>query len=150
MVSRSLWPRLSDAAKKKGFEYANFLCYEEDCRYAVALLELPETWAVARVTEKSLLETISSWDADYLIERGIAPTEPQYSRYLAYRKEDEMRENKHPDLIVSATGDWDHPDKPGTVRVETADGVTHWVTSASYETAGRLINLLSLCEEVTS
>lgn len=68
-----------------------WLCYEEDCQYAIVFYELDDILLrlayryvphipIANLRLK-LLQTISAWNADYLIERGIEPDAVAYSRY---------------------------------------------------------------------
>lgn len=70
---------LTPFAIKRGVPYGNYLTYEEDCQISIPLYELTElhdryfattTDAVAR-----LYRSLSNWNADYLIELGIEPSE---------------------------------------------------------------------------
>ena len=142
---------LSPAAIKRGDRYGNYLAYEEDIDWAIVAFELPMFWgrifaymsAEAKQDPMSyLMQTLSAWRADYLIERGIQPVEPEYSRWLLSKEDEGMRREKHPDLIVTAWGDW-FTKQPGICQVATADGKEYLVTCESYsrlqETGGLLL-----------
>jgi len=148
---------LTEAARNQGFFENGHYCYEEDCKWAIAAFEIPQHWP--RIFEYMkdcdtpeqqrayLIKTISAWDAQYLIDRGIEPEPAAYARYLERHQEDQMRADKSPDLIVIAWGDWD-TQIPGICRVATADGAQHFVTEESYDRVTGL-NLLSKCEIVS-
>ncbi len=148
-VARKL---LSEAARKQGTTFGGYLAYEEDCQYAVALYELSKLGITLRkradvsseAQEENLLKTISSWNADYLIERGITPTQPEYDNYLDRQEQQKLRDEKNPDYIISALGNDD-----GTVDVTTADDAEHKVSGTSYaltREAGKY--RLSACEVI--
>lgn len=155
---------LSGPARDKGDPFdGGWLCYEEDCRYAIPLSEFSDELLSAYMDgtgrkaphdltarRASLLATISAWDADYLIERGIKPEPAAFEFWQAGQDEDKLRRAKSPDLIVSACSSWfDRVVPPGCVGVYTADGAYHLVTAESYRArTGRRLNLLSLCEMV--
>lgn len=145
---------LSEAAKKRGmwhYETApRYLWFEEDCQYAIAIFELPQTWPklfreMDEDARAHLLKTLSSWEADYLLERGIEPDPEGFKYWLAMKDTDERRARKDPDLIVAVFGEWDTK-RPGVVRVITADDQTYFVTADSYHI--RQPNLLSQCVRV--
>jgi hypothetical protein len=132
-------------------------CYEEDCAYAIPLYEIKQAWEKAyshndkteQEIEQGLLSTLSRWYADYLLSIGVTPLGEQYQYFLDDKKDEEMRKNKDPDLIVAAWGDW-KTNISGVFQVVTADGKYHHVTGESYDKRterGRL-NLLSNCEIV--
>lgn len=108
---------------------------------SIPLFELPEVRKAINpdLTEDACLRSISLWDPDYLLKRGLTPVEPQYSQWCGFQAHNQMRADRHPDLIVSAMGQGD-----GTVRVWTADGAEHIVTKASYKVT--TLNLLSKCD----
>lgn len=133
---------LTPQARAHGMKHGPWLCYEEDCQWAIPAYELNigdknEAW-----------KTISAWDADYLIERGIEPEPKMYARYNEMKMESKMRSEKHPDLIISASGDWKEGVPKGGVEVITADGSRYIVTNKSYQARSERsgLNLLSLCE----
>ena len=84
---------LSEAARKRGMDWNGYLCYEEDCLFAVAAIEMPQHWA-AMFQETSavsnpqefMLRSLSMWNPEYLIETGRVPMEPEYSYYLAWQQ----------------------------------------------------------------
>lgn len=144
---------LSEACKKRALEYSNYLCYEEDCDYAILAYDLLDTFGERMKSEKStmeeyknsLIESLSYYNPEYLIEIGVKPFEKQYNLYLESKKRDKMRADKHPDLIVSALS----VDKE-TVKVWTADSKVHFVSKESYSDLRENSNLLLLskCNEV--
>ena len=93
LVTPEVAKLLSEAARKRGAKMQGYLQYEEDCDWAIPVYELPQTWAKAFKWSglpeiewgKHLLETLSAWNADYLLERGVEPLEKQY----AYWKENQ-------------------------------------------------------------
>lgn len=116
---------LSTAALKRGTIYGNYYSYEEDCDYAIALFEIKKAWdnffteyCSEEERERSLLKSLSMWNADYLLEIGIEPLEKEYAFYKDNKLMNEMREAKHPDLIISAH----RTDIPGILKVRTANG----------------------------
>lgn len=142
---------------KRAFPYGNYLCYEEDCDYAIVLYDLllhhKDIFESKIIGEKytfeetmtSLKEIISCYNPDYLFEIGETPSEEQYNRYLESREIEEMRRSKNPDLIISASSENDE-----VTMVITADSKHHYVKAESYSrifnTSKRL--LLSECEIV--
>ena len=143
---------LSEEAKKRGIENSNYYCYEEDCDWAIPVFELPQYWG--KVFEgmpisnprEHLLKTLSYWNADYLEERGIEPEPEAYARYLERKREDQMRQEHHHDLIVAAYGEW-HTKIPNVIEVCTANDKHYHVTKDSYHKLYETrIRLLSECE----
>ena len=70
---------LSASALRRGIGYGPIRWYEEDCEYAIACWELPAIWPLlfdgrdVGTVKQQLHETLSAWDADYLLEiEGIA------------------------------------------------------------------------------
>jgi hypothetical protein len=128
---------LSEAAIKRGIVFGQWLGYEEDCEWEIPAFELPEFWPTifkhhpGRDNRAYLLRDLSYWNADYLLERGIEPDLEGYASFLKRKTNDEMRRTGHPDLIVSAKGEW-HTKNPDVTEVTTADGKAHLVTAASY------------------
>jgi hypothetical protein len=128
-------------------KYNNYLCYEEDCAYAIPLYELMRTKNPIlssihmHTTEEYIFNILSRWYPNYLLQLGLTPSETEYNYYLNSKKTDEMRANKDPDLIISASSiDND------SVIVTTADYKKHIVTAASYKIAyNSPLNLLSHC-----
>lgn len=142
---------LSESALKRGFRYGEYYCYEEDCAWSIPTLEIKESWDKwydeDTDAEKRLLETISTYYADYLIERGIAPLEPQYTEYREGKLWDKMNAEKNPDLIVSAWGEW-YTKIPGVIQVATADGKKHLIKGEGYGDMN--LKLLSKCQIVVN
>lgn len=143
---------LTESAIKRGQEFGNFICYEEDCDYAIPMYELKKCWdkyfAPKEETEieQILIKSLSMWNPEYLIERGIPVSEKEYNQWYGRQLEEKMRKENHPDLIVCAWGEW-HTNRVGITEVETADGKSHFVKSNSYDCT-RNPNLLSMCEIV--
>jgi hypothetical protein len=143
MVSEGFAKRhLTQAAIDRGLRYGDYLCYEEDCDVSIVVFELPELFP-DEDTEK-VKRSLSLWNADYLLERGIQPVEPQYTEYREWKQTDKMRKAQDPNLITCAWGDW-YTHIPDVDMVETADGKQHFVTAESYETHKMPLNLLSDC-----
>lgn len=144
--------KLSDAALKRGMRCDGYYCYEEDCKWAIPAFELPQYWnaiykgLTVENPAEDLLRTISCWDADYLEERGIEPGPDAYGLYLERKREDQMRQEHHHDLIVAAYGDW-HTKIPDVIEVCTANDKHYHVTKDSYHKLNETrIRLLSECE----
>lgn len=143
---------LSREALKRAIKYRDYYCYEEDCDWAIPAFELKQYWekifqyAGEDINpEQYLLKTLSYWNADYLVERGIEPDSEAYAKYQERKEEEEMRRNNHPDLIVTAFS----TDNPDIVRVITADGKEHFITTNSYhKKEGGLELRLSKCIKV--
>lgn len=148
---------LTTEARGAGEVFDGWLCYEEDCLYAVALYEHPE-WAKAGALDPAkpsdqvkteAWHALSAWNPEYLLARGIEPEAERYAHAKLRAERDRRRAVQDPDLIVSAVmacSFW--PSIPaGAVQVWTADGARHLVTPESYaarSTRGGL-NLLSAC-----
>ena len=139
---------LSESAIKRGLAYGGYLFFEEDCDYAIVQLELLEKAESLLAVfgdiqpKHVLLHGLSMWHADYLQERGIKPSAEGLKFFEDNRKQDAMRAQKHPDLIVSASGDWKAGVPKGMVEVTTADGKEHFVLESEYDNRVGL-NLLS-------
>lgn len=88
------------------------------------------------IADQRLLRTISMWDAEYLLARGIKPDAEGYAEFCKSRENDRRRAAHDPDLIVSATSgtSWE-PVPAGQMKVTTADHKEHFVTDASYPPA---------------
>jgi len=114
--------------------------YEEDCKAAIVFYEHPEYGIKlgiksadnAEAFKQSALETISAWDAPYLIARGIAPEPKAYAHYLQNKEEEKLRAEHSPDLIVSASGDWADWVPKGRTGVVTADDARYTVPAQAY------------------
>lgn len=149
---------LSNACKKLGMKYRNYLCYEEDCAYNLVNYDLlkynPSIFEKIRgdrpleEIEFSIRKSLSLYYPEYLIEIGVEPIKEQYQIYLNGLEREKMIKEKHPDLIICAISvDGE------VVKVLTADRKYHYVTKESYrksrENDSDLIsNLLSKCELV--
>ena len=138
---------LSPAAIVKGMPFGGYYAYEEDCLANIILLEIPESrkcLANKEITDAELIKSISYYDPDYLLARNIQPEPEAYARYLSYKEDTKRRNEKDPDLIVSALGLDDE-----VCKVVTADGAKHFVTLESYqERKYRVSNNLSDCVKV--
>lgn len=86
-----------------------------------------------------LRASLSRWEPGYLVALGESLDLDAYSQWQDDRRHEQMRRDKHPDLIVSAMSMGD-----GRVKVATADERYHIVTKESYDSRRRL-NLLSSC-----
>jgi hypothetical protein len=132
---------LSIAAQQRGAFRNGYFFFEEDCDASIILLELPITRN--GLDEQKIIDSLSVWHADYLLQRGIEPTAEGLKIFNQHRLEERLRTDKSPNLIVSASGDW-HPDCPeGSVLVTTADDHKWLVPAAEYDNR-RGLNLLSL------
>lgn len=134
---------LSMAAISRATKYGGYCFFEEDCDYAIVVIELlPTGLLVATQPESVLLHSLSMWHADYLIERGIKPSAEGLKWFNDNRLQDRMRADKSPDLIVSASGDWKQGVPKGMVEVTTASGDRWLIPDADYNNHAKL-NLLS-------
>lgn len=104
-------------ARSKGEFCGDYLAFEEDCRYAVAIYEHPE-WLLPLEQEKAdcpqywpgfvvpsvdeirdtCFKVVSSWDADYLLARGITPHPAAFEHFIAMQKEPWYK-RIHPECI---------------------------------------------------
>jgi len=99
LVAAEAAKMLSEVARKRGVKMQGYLQYEEDCDWAIPVYELPQTWKQAfrysGLPEAQwgihLRETLSLWNADYLLERGIEPYQAQYERWQERQKIFERR-----------------------------------------------------------
>lgn len=149
---------LTPTARSKGARYRDQLAYEEDCLYAIAFYEHPEwcqelqrqdgkTPESVDAIRDAAWHTISAWDADYLLARGIAPEPARFARWQERREDQRRRASRDPDLIVSgSSGSSWQPVPAGAVLVSTADGASHLVTAASYANRHPAMPLLSQCQ----
>lgn len=158
--------KLLTAEARQAAEFRNGqFAYEEDCKYAIVLYEHPEYDAVLfdayraeigapkpkrELVKARALETISAWDADYLIARGLTPGPKAYAHYLQRQEEDKLRTDRSPDLIVSASGDWANWVLKGRVGVITADDKRYTVPVAEYDALQKSkgLTLLSRLQDV--
>ena len=147
---------LSEPCIKRGERYNNYLCYEEDCSYALVELDLLIHYPAFKdklikkevsleEAKDNLIKSLSYYYPEYLIELGITPDKEQYQLYLDEEKRSQMVKDKHPDLIVSAESIDCY-----TVQVWTADNAIHVVTTDSYKKLrnNSKLLLLSKCELV--
>jgi hypothetical protein len=140
---------MSKAAMRKAETWGDWLCFEEDCLYSVALLDLPALLegmnaAGMTITRTSCIKTASAYYADYLQQVGIEPDAEGASQYHAWKRADAMRAAHDPDLIVSASSAG-----ADLTEVTTADGREHIVTASSYKLARFPLLLLSECIQTT-
>jgi hypothetical protein len=134
--------QLSSAALLRGQDFGNYYAFEEDCDAYIVLLEVPASRQGTLVDEKKIIEGLSRWHADYLIERGIEPDADGLKFFNENKQADRMRQDKSPDLIVSASGDWASWVEKGCVGVTTADG-SRWLIPAEQYNNRANLNLLS-------
>jgi len=73
---------LSSAALSRAIQTKDYFFFEEDCKFSIALWELPEVMSILnrrlgspfpKITRESLLVNISQWNPDYLVEHGDTP-----------------------------------------------------------------------------
>lgn len=155
---------LSTAAKKRGMQYQNYLCYEEDCDADIVLHDSKFLFDKAyngklfdkRMPEEqfktNMYRSLSAYNPDYLIEVGVDPEPEHYANWKARQKASELVKNKDPDFIVSASGEGATL-IPGVFLVTTADNAKHYVIGESYsaqrEGPGHgVLMLLSKCSVV--
>jgi len=141
---------LSTAAVARAEKYGSYYFFEEDCDASIVLFELPapmlEKLIYLPPTADNLLKDLSRWHADYLIERDITPDPDGLAFFEANRKQDAMRAQQHPDLIISASGDWADWVPKGRVGVITADHKRYTVPAVEYTV--KTLNLLSQHSDV--
>jgi len=66
---------LTAAAQAVGEPFGQYLAFEEDCKAAVILFELPATReGFSSVSDAELIHSLSVWESEYLAARGITPT----------------------------------------------------------------------------
>jgi hypothetical protein len=98
---------LSQAAQARGLKYGGtkfnqedyYLAFEEDCDYAIVMLEMHDFLVGVSVlefpinlpTKEKLIESLSRWHADYLIEIGVTPTAEGLKYFNENRLQDRMR-----------------------------------------------------------
>lgn len=88
---------LTRAARKLGAPFGRWLCYEEDCAWAVVIWELPRLAAAfsPHTPPAELREiahrTLSSYFPTYLIATGVQPDPEMYARWQAYQEDARMR-----------------------------------------------------------
>lgn len=152
MISEGAAKRLSPEARARGEQWSTYLCYEEDDLWNIVAFELEDVRKALgdKVSLEEILHTLSAWNADYLIERGIDPEPTGYKYYLKSQEDDKMRREENPDFIVAALAhsiaDVCQNIPAGTVKVWTADDKIHYVKEGTYDACeGRL----SKCVEVT-
>lgn len=145
---------LSPAALLRGERRGNYYFYEEDCAYAIVawdlfgflqnpILSCVEVPGLGEFTRATLLKSLSTWNADYLIECGTEPDAEGLAIFNAHKLRDRLQRDKSPDLVVSAVGDW-HKDCPKTyVLVTCADDSRWFVKDAEYSTRQPIVTLLS-------
>lgn len=151
---------LSPAAQHRGESYGGYLFFGEDTAAYIILFELvherhPYNPAVPDVlnfpinipTRDVVIRALSTWHADYLLERGITPDVEGLAIWNRHREEDRLREEKSPNLIVAASGDWKAGVPKGWVEVITADWKAHLVLASEYDNRSGL-DLLSNFTEV--
>ncbi len=143
---------ISAKALELGARWEDGWAYEEDCEWAIIAWEIPQYWPmlfpsgpIHENPRQYLLDTLSAWCPDLLLHHGVTPVPGLFAHYLSRQRSERMRENRHPDLIVSARGDWADGCPKGAVEVTTADEKIHYVTEESYERRDPDAPLLSAC-----
>lgn len=144
MVSRGAAEKyLSDAARKRALKHGDYYCYEEDCDYLIPLFDTKELrsplmsdysfWnnKTDDEIEGWLIESLSSWHPDYLIEKGIEPAAEPYKKWCLRRDADKARADRSPNLVVSCLSESNTLNST-FIKVITADRKEHYVTKASY------------------
>jgi hypothetical protein len=132
MISKGVaHKRLSPKAIELGDVYGGYYCYEEDCKYAIIQIELPEVRSEL-YEEEVFLKSLSRHYPEYVISRGEIPSEPEYSQYLDYKKMQQRKEQQDPDLIISAVT---LSLSSKLIKVTTADNKEHLITAESYRSA---------------
>lgn len=162
LTKRFAEDHLCPAAIRRAHRFLNWLCYEEDCDWAIVAWELPRYWdrVFAESSQKYrdnpevqrayLLQSLSRWHPDYLIAKGVEPDPEGLARWQDQEDFNRMRGERHPDLIISAVGSH-YPSVPeGAVQVTTADHKRHFVDGEHYHeyctTKGSMKLLLSECK----
>lgn len=131
---------LSEAAQKRGMPWGGYLAYEEDCLRAIVEYELP--YVRTEDYADKLFKALSSWNADYLLERNIQPDPEGYKLFLRRKEDTRRRVEKDPNLITSASKLRD-----GVTLVCTADNKDYLVSEQSYSRNREAGNFnLSDCE----
>lgn len=141
---------LSTSAVSRATKYGSYYFFEEDCDYAIVMLEMHEvfkgldviTFPINVPTKETLIESLSRWHADYLLEIGVQPTEAGLKLFNENKQQDRMRADRSPDLIIAAFGEWAPWVEKGTVGVTTADGSRWLIPAEDYDNKANL-NLLS-------
>ena len=81
-----------------------FYCYEEDCDYCIAAIEVLDLcgdkmfehcpadsqYSTQEGRRAGLIKSLSLYNAEYLLEIGIVPTADEYAEYLRWRKRDQQ------------------------------------------------------------
>ena len=132
---------LSKAAIKQGHEYGEYYAYEEDCASAIVIWELPKYFPASKM--ESIKKSLSTYYADYLVEKMVVPTEPEWTYWKQSKLLGEMRAAKNPNLIVSAS-----KIDNISVKLTAADGKQYKANGESYRAQDSMIKLLSMCKDV--
>lgn len=82
---------LRKAALRRAERYGGYYCYEHDADWAIPAWELPNlhqqifsnSVKAQENPRQYILERLSSWNADYLLEIGVTPDPERYANYLA-------------------------------------------------------------------
>ena len=141
---------LTDAAYRRGDPFGDFMAYEEDCDFCIPMFEREDwllTWNQMEggtTTTKRLFHSLSAWNADYLLARGLQPEPEGYAYWLKMVEDKRRRAAGDADLIVAAWGEW-YTKQPDVTEVATADGKHHFVTDDSYAKVDPNLRLLSAC-----
>lgn len=128
---------LSEAARKMAIFDGRYYAFEEDCAFDIPLFESEEIRVAfiecmrstnnAEDIKDSAWSSLSRWYPKYLIEVGVKPEDEGYKIYLEEKERDRLRNERSPDLIISAVQlDEDQ------VKVITADDMEHHVRASVY------------------
>jgi len=136
---------LSPSALKRGIKWGKYYGYEEDCDMMIVLFEIAkarEAFSKNGLEDREIFLSLSRWNPDYLLERGVQPDESAYAKWKTSQEDLQLRAARSPDLIIAAWGIDDTK-----VSVMTADDQKHLVTMESYQARSGL-NLLSKCVKI--
>lgn len=124
--SLDLSKELRDLARKHDTRSTTWLCFEEDCAYALITLE----WRLNQKKDlfpkretSDLVKLLSSYYPEFLISKNVEVEPEAYKKYLETKLRDQRAHDRDPQLIVSKlrhTGD--------QIRVWTADDKEYLVT----------------------
>ena len=81
---------LTQQAREKAEVCCGYLCFEEDCLASIVLFEHPELFDAVGIVNRGaeeLFESLSFWEFDYLLARGIEPEAGSYARGKESRAE---------------------------------------------------------------
>jgi hypothetical protein len=151
MVAAQRRRLLTLAAQALAEVWSGYLCFEEDLKWAVLFVDVPDLrepmrkgrgCSIDRLKELAI-QTLSGFHPSFLLDRGVTPEPTAYAAWHARQEELRRRQARDPDLIIGASSQGSE-----ITQVATADGLTHRVIAESYRrvyAAGGVL-LLSRCE----